>query len=164
MLDPFTAISLTSAIVQFVDFGSKVIAGCHQIYHSEKSTFQENAETEQIARDVSRLNGIILSLTSGTSSGTPSQDDKVLKELVQTCDGIASELLMVLEGLKVVGSSSRKWTSLQKAVASHTPWNRNKTQDLEQRLHRVQKQIAQHLFASMSEKQSSILSMLNHLP
>ncbi|MCJ1412958.1 hypothetical protein MMC19_007059 [Ptychographa xylographoides] len=163
MLDPFTAIGLASAILQFVDFGSRVVTGCHEIYNSEKGTLQENAEIEHIAKDVSRLNGRILSSRSGPSSDSPAQDDKVLIELVQMCDEIASDLLIVLGSLKIEGSSSRKWTSLRKAVASHTPWNKSKIQDLGQRLHRVQKQIAQHLLTSMTDKQSSIYSMLSRL-
>lgn len=38
MLDPLTALSLAASVVQFVDFGGKIVSEAYQIYHHESST------------------------------------------------------------------------------------------------------------------------------
>jgi len=48
-MDPLTAISLASSIVQFVDFGSKLIGGAREIYCSTA----QNATLEVVITEIS---------------------------------------------------------------------------------------------------------------
>ena len=154
MLDPLTAISLSGSILQFVDFGSKVISGSYEIYQSGKGALQENLEIENITKEVNRLNVKILS--SETEPPSPhlnalSQDDASLRKLAESCKLVADDLLDMLQELKARPSSgrSRKWTSFRAAVANQTPWNKDKVQNLEKRLHRIQEHIIRRLMFMM---------------
>ena len=154
MLDPLTAISLSSAVVSFVDFGSKVVSGTRDIYKSGKGTLQENDEIEIITTEVTRLNDRILSCRPSLPSSLPndlSQNDESLRELAASCKIIADDLLDILQELKVRGSAdrNRKWSSFRKAVASQTPWNKDKVQSLEKRLQRIHEQISRRLMVLM---------------
>ena len=151
MLDPLTAISLSGSILQFVDFGGKIVSGSYEIYRSGKGALQENLEIENITKEVNRLNVKILSFRTdyppSPHLNALSQDDASLRELAQSCKLVADDLLDMLQQLKTRPSSthSRKWTSFRTAVASQTPWNKDKVLSLEKRLHRIQEHIIRRL-------------------
>ena len=107
MLDPLTAIGLASAIVQFVDFGSKLIKGGSEIYKSVDGALAENSELEDITTKIHQLNGNILSPVSMNSGQLPTLDEEALTELAESCRTIAGELLFVLRDPKVIHLSGR---------------------------------------------------------
>jgi hypothetical protein len=48
-MDPISALSLSAAILQFIDFGSKIIVATYSIYQSTDGTTRENLELAQLA-------------------------------------------------------------------------------------------------------------------
>ncbi len=144
MLDPLTAISLASCVVQFTDFGIKLVTGSIELYHSVDGT---NAERSNLDKKVTRVRNladkIILPLEHKHGDGPASKDEEELIELAKSCKRIASDLLKVLDDLKVKKSAGlgRKWESFQKAVAAQTPHNKNKIMALEKELGRVKREI-----------------------
>jgi hypothetical protein len=48
-MDPLTALSLASSIVQFVDFGSELVAKGYRRYKSADSSLVEDVDTETVA-------------------------------------------------------------------------------------------------------------------
>ena len=140
MLDPLTAIGLASSIVQFTDFGIKLVTGTIELYHSADGLSGERSNLEhQITLVREHAETIILSSKYNGDDDPASEVDKELGELAASCKGIASELLSVLDDLKVkkpVGPG-RKWESFRKAVAALTPHNKNKIEALEKGLRSV---------------------------
>ena len=51
-MDPLTAIGLASSIVQFVDYGTKLIGGAREIYHSTTGTTAQNETLELVATEM----------------------------------------------------------------------------------------------------------------
>jgi hypothetical protein len=152
MLDPLTAISLASAIVQFVDFGSKVIGGASEIYKSADGALKENAELEDSTTKINQLNDRILLPPIVTASGEAiSEDETVLTELASTSKVVAGELLSLLQDFRSVrrSGSHKKWESFRKAVSAQTPWNKDKIQRLESKLKVLQENISRHLVVIM---------------
>ncbi|CAF9936018.1 MAG: hypothetical protein ALECFALPRED_006660 [Alectoria fallacina] len=141
MLDPLTAISLASSVVQFTDFGIKLVTGTIELYVSADGANKERSNFELKITQVRNLaDQVLYPLEHNDYDGPPSRDEKVLRELATSCKEIASDLLSVLDNLKVkrpVGLG-RKLESLQKAVAALTPWNKDKIASLDKRLRRVQ--------------------------
>jgi hypothetical protein len=45
MLDPFTALNLAAAVVQFVDFGSKILSDSSAIYKSGSTSEREDIKS-----------------------------------------------------------------------------------------------------------------------
>jgi hypothetical protein len=48
-MDPLSALSLATSIVQFVDFATKIVHGARQIYQTGESATAENADIELCA-------------------------------------------------------------------------------------------------------------------
>ena len=144
MLDPLMAISLAGCVVQFTDFSIKLVTGSIELYHSVDGT---NAERFNLDKKVTRVRNlahkIILPLECNDGDGPASKDDEELIELAKSCKTIASDLLKVLDDLKVKKSAGlgRKWESFQKTVAAQTPDNKNKIVALEKELGRVKREI-----------------------
>jgi hypothetical protein len=51
-MDPLSAIGLASAIIQFVDFGSKILVTGYETYHSVHGTTNDNIELESLTRSL----------------------------------------------------------------------------------------------------------------
>ena len=146
MLDPLSALSLASAIVQFLDFGVKLVAETSQIYRSTTGTLNENAELEDATEKIDRLNSKILEQNDVGAAEAVSEDESILHELARKSKVIANELLTLLQDLKVKSAGkSRKWESFRKAVAAQSPGNKGKLQVLEKKLRELQDDISHHL-------------------
>jgi hypothetical protein len=122
-MDPITAVSLVGAIVQFVDFSSKILSKTTELYRSSRSALAENVDIETITADLAKLN------TRLKQSITAS--DRDLQALCDACGGLAEQLLAALAKVKV-DSKGQKWQSLRKALRSI--WSKEKIKELEERL------------------------------
>ena len=91
--------SLSAAILQFVDFGSKIIVTTYKVYQSTNGATQENLELAELTTTLHDFQ------TRLAAPRTPSKgndiDQKALEELAAKCRNIAADLLKLLNGLKV---------------------------------------------------------------
>ena len=148
-MDPLTAISLASAIVQFVDFSSKLIAEGHHIYQSIEGASRANLRTEHITNHINSLNKHLLQPDRRYSqTGVSSESETALRNLVTACRTVANDLLSLLEELKVDKHSQgaqRKLETFRKAVLTQRSKNKDKIKSLEDQLDNIQKQINRRL-------------------
>ena len=117
MLDPFTSLSLASAVIQLVDFSSKLLSKGTELYRS--IALSEHIELERIATDLNSLNANLLStpLQPGSFAKPLSDDEEALKQLAARSKTISDELIAALQELKV-RSPHQKWQSFQQALKS----------------------------------------------
>ena len=152
-MDPLTAISLASAIVQFVDFSSKLIAEGRQIYQSLEGASRANLHVEDITNHINSLNNHLLqSDRRHSQTGVSSGSETALRGLATACRTVADELLKLLNELKVDKHSQgaqRKLETFRKAVLTQKSKNKNKIKNLEDQLDKIQKQINQRLVTMM---------------
>ena len=136
MLDPLTAISLASAVIQFTDFGIKLVTGSIELYHSADGASVERSNLELKSNLVIKLADKIIFPEHNRNDGPESESDRQLRDLARSSKSIASDLLKVLDELKVNAPAShgRKWESFKKSVAAQTPHNRNKIAELDKKL------------------------------
>jgi hypothetical protein len=139
MLDPLSAIGLASAIVQFIDFGFKLVSEGIDLY--ENGALTENEELELITSDLESLANNL-----GTSSSqlqTNSPDEKALQELAFRCNDLATELLTILDTLKPQrqGSTKLRHGLESVRVAVRNARKKGKIQTIESRLEKLQKQL-----------------------
>ena len=137
MLDPLTAVSLASCVVQFTDFGIKLVTSGIKLYYSVDGLDTERSDLEYRTTNLRRLaDQVVVPRGQFDDSSSMTDDERELVDLATRCQSIATELLMILDGLRVkkpVGAS-RKWESFQKVVAAQTPWNKDKVASLEKNL------------------------------
>ncbi|KAL2061695.1 hypothetical protein VTL71DRAFT_7073 [Oculimacula yallundae] len=119
-MDPLTALSVAGTIVQFVDFGTKLLTHATELYHSSRGALRSNDEIELVTTD---LRGLITKLRQPYHSGRdtePLSDDDLQQTTFQKlCDEatkLAEELAGRLDKLKVKNGKNKIWQSLKQAI------------------------------------------------
>lgn len=74
-MEPVAALGVAAAVVQFVDFSSRLVSKGHELYHSATGELAENAEMEKASK---RLQELVEPLQS--SSG-----DAAIATICQAC-------------------------------------------------------------------------------
>ena len=146
MLDPFTAIGLASAVIQFTDFGIKVVSESLKLCTSSESDLEPKIERISLLAD--RFES---SFGNDTDGSQKKRDTQEPEKLVKICKSIASELLSVLGSLKAnkPAGPGRLYESFQEAVVAQMPWNKKKVASLERELGSVQNEILIWIQVSM---------------
>jgi hypothetical protein len=139
MMDPLSTIGLVGNIVQFVDFGSKLISKSVELYRSTEGALDENLDTETATNHLKDLNEKL-------KNGAKATGDTTLKDLCEACDKVARELLEALGKVKVKGKHE-KWKSIRKALRS--VWSKEHIEELEQRLARLRAELNLHLVVDL---------------
>jgi len=136
-MDPISALSVAGTVVQFVDFGSRLLKEGRGFYKSPSGASAINQELEIIT---TALQSVISKLRQSVEVMNVSRpltelDHQRHLSYHQICDGtaaIAEEICSKLETLKMQGNKYRKWESLEKAVKSI--WSRQEVDGLVDRL------------------------------
>lgn len=145
MLDPFTAISLATAIVQFVDFGSKLITKGYEIHAN--GALQENIDLTAITADLHAFTDRIV-LDSSNTSAKPTSEEQALQKVAKICAEISQKLLNILTSLEVSKQGDfRSWTSLRASVRA--AFRARDIDKLQNKLHHVTEQLNSHLLGML---------------
>lgn len=142
-MEPFTALSLASAIVQFVDFSSKILkTGC-EVYRSSSGLAQEHVDLTELTTS---LYSFQTRLAASTATQNP--DERALQDLVTKCTEISKQLLEVLRDLQVEGDGLiRTWESLRQTIRS--VGKKKEISRLERLLDEIGRQISSRLLYSI---------------
>lgn len=91
-MDPFTALTLACAVVQFVDFGFKLLKSTTEIHDSTTGATSQDETIESVTR---KLKDLTLDLNHDISS-PQSPLEKRVQELAEECRKLSEELLRLL--------------------------------------------------------------------
>ncbi|KAL9067262.1 MAG: hypothetical protein Q9157_006872 [Trypethelium eluteriae] len=119
VLDPLSALGLAANVIQFIEFGSKLVSKSVEQYNSIAGSAANKQDVELVARHVNRLSEDIVGKI--TAKGTFSRNEDALKQLAQSCAQAASELIGILESLKLETGTKgpkRMMQSLRQAFRS----------------------------------------------
>lgn len=151
-MDPLTALSVAGTVVQFVDFGTKILIKTRQIISSAVGATAVNAESELLTQDLVQL--IVKlgrPLRKSDARGGESEDEQALENLRDECRKVANELLHRLNGLKVTKKKANGkgpvWESPVKALKS--AWTADEVESLMRRLSMFRQSIDTHILASI---------------
>lgn len=131
-MDPLTAFSLACGVIQVVDFSTKIVVKCREIYKNGASS--DNEEVESMAKHLTELSNELDSANAVVKTGSMPQiyhDDQHLRKLAQQCSETAKELITQLQKLKIQGQP-RKRDVFRKAVK--VIWKKSAIEDIERRL------------------------------
>ena len=149
-MDSLSALSLASAIVQFVDFGFKLLVESSELYRSPEGALADNVELKSTAEDLLQVSA---GLRASFSHARLSEEEVVLRQISASCEKVADELLAALDDLMVKGQRT-KWKSTRRAFRSI--WKEKQIREIEMRLDRFRGQLMVRLLAILRY-------MLNHL-
>ena len=118
IMDPMSIISLTGNIIQFVQFAAQLVSKGRKISESKEGALIDHVDLSATATHLVDLSKHVSgSLRTLDSSRSPSTTDQKLRAVCQECSTIASELIAVLERLRLHGKRS-KWRSTRQAFKS----------------------------------------------
>ena len=139
-MDPVTAIGLAVNIFTVIDLSCKVISRADKLYQSGKDSTKENAQIEEVVRDLKDY-----SLELNTSRNYATKHERSIETLGKECAACSDELLAILEDLKLSKKSRRRsvikmWTITRK---------KSEIAALEARLGSYRAQISMRLMAAL---------------
>ena len=134
-MDPLSALSLATSVVQFIDFATKIVHGARQIYATGASSITENADIELCA---SELQEFCIRLNTSKLPSLLTADDGSLYRLADRCIAISNELLSLLRKIKAENSTS-KWQCVVSAVK--TQLKKSERDDILSRLSQCRAQL-----------------------
>jgi hypothetical protein len=109
-MDPLIALSVAGTIIQFVDFGIKILKHGSTLYHSSTGLLPVHEEIELVATDLAELTArLSRSLRIGRKGGVETrlvEEEKALEELYASCSKVARELFEKLARLRVEGKGA----------------------------------------------------------
>jgi hypothetical protein len=135
-MDTLSALSLAGTVVQFVDFGYKLVSTSRDFYKSSHGALEAHVQLELITSD---LRAFLVKLQQNSKSkfavpraGNRTPWDGDFQRICSQAEKVAQELVARLEGLKVKKAGHRQWESLQMAVK--TAWTRRELEGLKTEL------------------------------
>ena len=145
MLDPLSALSLAAAIVQFVDYSTKIVLGAAEIHASATGSLTKHVDLSSITTDLSGISDNLV-IDDQDQSKTYSKDERALSGLATQCRDVANKLLTTLEDLNVKGPH-KKWKSVRQALLS--VWRESEIRDIRKRLDTFRNQLTTRLVATL---------------
>jgi hypothetical protein len=166
MLDPFTALSLASSVVQFVDYGTKLLNESAELYHS--GTLLRHEDFETITKDLIEVNALLKTRPKlEESASSPSSEGEhvgclsnrslqwltralqALDKLITECSAAAEDFITCLESLKS-GRTGGRWNSFREAIK--TRWNVQYMNKMEKRLVAFRNELVFRILALLNAK------------
>lgn len=137
-MEPLTALSLTSNVIQLVDFSCKLFSKSRSIYASASGSDAEYNEVELVTKDLRRLTKEVQDSLTAASVAPASRHEQPLFELSKSCETIAEELLEALSSVQVRGKKTR-FKSILKALESI--WKREEIEERMKRLSNIRDEL-----------------------
>jgi hypothetical protein len=141
-MDPLTVLSLAGNIIQFVDFGTRLLSTTKDLYRSSKGYLAINYEIELVTTDLSDL---IAKLKK--SSGSQEDDSNSFNKICDEAIDVAREIVSKVEGLKLQEGKLRIWRSLQ--IAVREMWSEKELNGLVDRLDNLRKTLVSRVLFSI---------------
>ena len=157
-MDPLSGLSVASNIVQFIDFGLKVVTKGRKIYRSVDGTLAENSDLEVVTSDLLILQSKLQCLPPiSNKDGVGMDDTEAFKKLSNSCAELAGKLLQKLNMAKAQGRF-RKWKSLRQALKS--VWSKGEIEEMASRLSGFRGELQLHLLMTLRFVLNSDLEQL----
>jgi hypothetical protein len=131
-MDPLAALSVAGTIVQFVDYGTKLLSNARELYRSSVGTLDANNELELVTTDLSALITKLQTSFHADDSDCGAREQPSFEQLCDEAAKVAEELVGRLDTLKSQKEGHKIYHRLQKAVAS--AWSEKEITQLKKRL------------------------------
>ncbi|KAH0536518.1 hypothetical protein FGG08_006614 [Glutinoglossum americanum] len=140
-MDPLAAISLASAIVQFVNFGTRLIGGAREIYCSTTGTTVQNATLEVVITEITAWSS---RLGSPDPSSVYSEEERAICNLAAECRKLSGEILELIQKTRPKKQKSRTDAF---SAAIRDKWHEGEKLQLQERLGKCRSQLKAQLEA-----------------
>ncbi|KAF9639552.1 hypothetical protein BFW01_g11358 [Lasiodiplodia theobromae] len=157
-MDPFNALGVAAATIQFVDFATALISAGSKICRSKTGELQLESESRTIAEELESHDGEMRDANSN-GSGDVSQTEKQIRAMCDQCDAVAQDLLHAVQKLK-----SRRWSKKEKfetfKQALQAVWTPEQITHLRERLGSWRSQLIPLILSALREQQTRLGSQV----
>ena len=159
-MDPMTALSAASCIVQFLDFGLRVVSKGNQIYRSIDGNLTENLDLEVITTDLLLMQAKLQSRKPiDTGERRTEEDEEATDNLSNACAEAAGRLLQKLNMAKAQGRF-RRWKSLRQALKS--VWSKPEIEEMARTLQGFRSELQLRVLFSLRYEAVLLCGCLDH--
>jgi UDP-glucose 4-epimerase len=144
-MEPLSALAVACAVIQFVDFGSKVVGTGLEVYKSADGAPEDVIEVEALASHAEQLSKKLASSRQIQILNTGARDEANLRELANRSEKLANEIVTILARIR--GQPHHTWSAVRTAV--QLKWNESKIKNLQARLDAVKSEIWLQLLCMM---------------
>ena len=152
-MDPISAVSLASNVVQLLDFSLKIVSKASDIYHSAQGTEIRNVDLGNVTENLISLNRRAQNRARKVCAYAISEDEQALGALTEACNQIGETLVAALQKARIQGAH-RGWKSMRQALKSVL--GRDRIQELFDRLKQYREQIVVVLLVITNSKQNGL--------
>jgi hypothetical protein len=156
-MDPLSALSVAGTIIQFVDFGMKMLSSSVELYTSTQGSLKVSEELKLATGD---LQAVLVKLRAGagpensippaSSLKSQAEIDEYRDSYLEICNNaslIARELLRKLSDLKVKDGKHHAWHTLRATI--RTAWSKKEILALRERLSTLSASLTPRLLLRM---------------
>jgi hypothetical protein len=151
-MEPLVALSIATAVVQFIDFSAKLIHGAKEIHHSSSGLTEEDRSLEYVTAEMHKLSMRL----APSYSGPETDDERALRSLASECKDLAAKIVKLYKGLAPKDPKSKR-------AAFSSAWrnkmNESTKRELEKSLSSCRSQLELQLNYMMRHASSSSLRL-----
>ena len=136
-MEPLAALGLASAVIQFIDFGSKLLKETGEIAESGSTISVHYLKT--VTGDLESFNKTLGQQVLDQLNGSNSEEEEALCELISKCSSLARELLDGLANVSSQAGKGAKWANIRAALK--TIWKKDRIETLARRLNEYRDQL-----------------------
>ncbi|KAF2017574.1 hypothetical protein BU24DRAFT_317882, partial [Aaosphaeria arxii CBS 175.79] len=162
-MEPLSALSIATAVVQFLDFAGNIVTSTWEISKSSSGDSNRNSDLRGITQNLQELNGTLRQAVNDPNLVPFSSQDQEIADLCRKCNDVAEKLIGILDRVR---SSSRDSTWPSFRAALRTMWNQDEVDNLQRTLDSYRQQISMLILVAMSsnyEQTSTTLAETKHL-
>lgn len=159
-MDPLSALSVAGTIIQFVDFGTKLLSSSYELYKSRRGSLKINQELELVTADlqavVTKMRKCCSTIPGDTIRPIAEEAPRDENSFHQICDetaNVAEELLKGLRRLKVKDTGCHILNSFRAALDN--AWSKDQIRELTERLSVLKESLQSRSLLSIQQVQPS---------
>ncbi|KAI0018219.1 hypothetical protein F4780DRAFT_538961 [Xylariomycetidae sp. FL0641] len=156
-MDPFAAVGLAAAVIQFVDFGSRLTKKGSEIYSSSSGKTDTNNVFDVVTRDLEKFCVQLCQPILATKSGAEQEIAALARECAKEAEKLKGTLY------KLGGDEIKKGKRAASRQALKSLWKQKDIEEIHQRLANLREEIILRVVAFTSDQNSSMTTLLEHL-
>ena len=106
VLDPFSALSIATGVVQFLDFGRKLVSGSVDLYHSSEGESAKHSFLKPVAERLQAEAYKLEQAAQGEEWAEKSKDERALQQLAASCQETTQKFIAMMQDLQVDAKAS----------------------------------------------------------
>ncbi|KAF2121231.1 hypothetical protein BDV96DRAFT_537854 [Lophiotrema nucula] len=160
-MECLTALGLAANIIQFVEFGTRLLSEANEVYYSATGMTKENVETQEVADDLRKLADCLVIVQSDPSQGHALVASSEINRIAMLAKEVAAELIQLLDKVAIQEGSNKRWRSFRQALLNLR--FKDKIDVLQKRLNTLRDQLSAHTLAYISGIQTSLVAEVKQL-